>query len=180
MSSILKKTAVVLCSAILFYVIGYYEGLAAGSAFLRVSYSYPVLVFVSVIYGPIVGAAAGLLGQIILQTGMPVTDWAAVICTPVYCALVGFFTRKIDIHNGFFDRKDASQYNKVQILAALFSFQILYPAFTVLIRRISLASALALGVWLAIDLILGGMLIATLALALYAKTRLSAANFYRS
>ena len=180
MNSVLKKIAVVLLTGILFYVIAYYEGITENTAFLRVSYSYPALIFVSVIYGPLVGAAAGLLGQVILQTGVPVPDWAAVICTPVYCALIGFFTRKIDIRNGFFDRKDASQYNIVQISAALFSFQILYPAFTVLIRKVSLASALGLGVWMAIDVILGGMLIATLALALYAKTRLSAANFYRS
>ena len=180
MNSVLKKTAVTLLTAIVFYGLAYYEGRTADTAILRVYLSYPTLLFVAVVYGPLAGAASGLLGQIILQTGVPAPDWAAVICTTVYCALVGFFCRNIDIRSGFFDRKDATRFNNIQMLSAVSSVLALYPALSVLIRHVSWQDALHAGFFSAVNMILGGMLIATLFLALYAKTRLSAANFYRS
>lgn len=180
MNPTFKKILLIILFGCGFYLIDQYDGIQTTIRNVRISYSFPLLAFCSVIYGPVVGGCAGLLGQVIVQTGELVPDWFAVIATVLYCVMIGLFCRKIDIGNGFFSRQDATFFNKVHIGASVIIFQFFYPLLNIIFNKIGIRDALTQGAIVSIDIVIGCMLLATMFLALYAKTRISAANFYRS
>ena len=179
MRSFGKNVVIILFAAGIYCVLERFVGISTSLDGIRITYAQPFIIWVSVLTGPLIGGITGGIGEILSQFGDPAWDWSMVICTILNCAAIGFFTRKIDINSGFFDRNDILYFDKVQVISNFFIWEIPYPALNFWLRGEELRIALGRGFWIAMNNSISCMMITSLFLALYAKTRMTAANFYR-
>ena len=174
-----KKVFVILFAAGIYCVLERFVGISTSLDGVRITYAQPFIIWVSVLNGPLIGGITGGIGEFLSQIWDPARDWATVICTILNCAAIGFFTRKIDVNSGFFDREDIFYFDKVQVLSNFIVWAIPYTVLNIRLNGEGLRTALARGFWIALNNSISCMIITSLFLALYAKTRMTAANFYR-
>lgn len=180
MNPTLKKILRIIFYGIIFFVAEYFWDTENVIDPIRITYSYPLMVFVSVIRGPFVGGMAIALGRALLQIGQDQFVWQPVLISAVNCAWIGFGMREVDIQNGFFERNDVALFNKIQIISNVVCWIILYPGLNYFIYHASLSAEFWDGFWQALGNILSNLVATTILLALYARSRISAANFYRN
>lgn len=178
MKKILKNAAIIFLFAGIFYGLDFLESKYTAEAVFRVSIAYPFLNFIIVVFGPVIGGLAGILGNCLMQLGKVSPNWISIICSAVYCVGLGILTRSIDITNGFFMRKEVLQYNRSQAIQCILTEMILCPILSVLLLKADFLSVLNQGFWRSLTRILSCLFLTTLFLSLYARTRMSEANFY--
>ncbi len=179
MRPISKKILIIIAAAGIYCVLERFVGISTSLEGVKITYAQPFIVWVSVLSGPLIAGITGGIGEFLSQIGDPAWDWVTIFCTILNCAAIGFFTRKLDINNGFFNRNDIITFDKVQIISNYIVWEIPYTALKIWINKESLTGALHQGFWIAMNNSISCMLITSLCLALYAKTRITAANFYR-
>ena len=180
MGSFLKKIIYIILFAGLYYVLVRYADVNTVLRHIRFSYSHPLLIFISIIIDPIVGGLANALGVFFTFFESGKNDWIELGCAFVNCAGVGFSMRKVDIAHGFFQRKDWFYFTTVLIIFDFVCWMLLYPFLNYFIFHSDLRLLVNDGFWKAFNLSLSGSVLTTLFLALYARTRITAANFYRN
>lgn len=174
-----KKIIVIVFAAGLYCVLERFSGISTSLESLRITYAQPFIVWVSVLGGPLIGGIAGGIGELISQIWNPEWDWPVVLCTILNCAAIGFFTNKIDVNSGFFGRNDIFYFEKVQIISNLIVWEIPYTALNMWLREENWTVSLYRGFWIALNNLVSCMMLTSLFLALYVKSRMTAANFYR-
>ena len=174
-----KRVFIILLAAGIYCLLERFVGISTSLEGVRITYAQPFIVWVSVLTGPLIGGITGGIGEFLSQIGTPAWDWTTIICTILNCTVIGFFSRKIDVNNGFLSRNDIFYFNKVQVISNFIVWEIPYTALNILIYGEELSAALGRGFWIALNNSISCMMITSLFLALYAKTRITAANFYR-
>ena len=179
MHRITKKVLTILFAAGIYCVLERFIGISTYLDVVRITYAQPFIVWVSVLTGPLIGGITGGIGELLSQVGDPGWDWPTIVCTILNCTAIGFFTREIDVNSGFFDKNEIIYFNKIQLFSNFIVWEILYSALNFWLNGEKLRVVLARGFWIAMNNSISCMMITSLFLALYTKTRMTAANFYR-
>lgn len=180
MSPFLKKIFYIFLYGGLFFVLERYANINTAYRYIRFSLSNPLMNFVSVVYGPIVGGLSIAFGELLTFIVNKSYDWIAMGCAFINCAAIGFSMRSVDIAQGFFQRKDRTYFNTSQTLCNIIGWTVLFPLLNHFIRHTEIWPLLQMGFWNALSFSLSNSIVTTLFLSLYARTRISAANFYRN
>ena len=180
MNSTLKKTLQVLFYGACFYLLNRFLLTEAAIAMIRFNYSHPFIVFISVIRGPWLGGFGYALGEFLTEIGKDSFDWIAIACSFLNCFSIGICMKSVDIHMGFFEKKDIIRFNNIQLIFNLACWSILYPVLSSFFMHIDLKIAFSQGIWKSIGFYISDLTATTLFLVLYARTRVSEANFYRN
>lgn len=180
MRSFINKVLIVVFAASIYCVLERFEGISTSLESVRITYSQPFIVWISVLSGPLIGGISGGIGEVISQIGKVAWDWTKVLCTILNCAMIGFFTRKIDVKGGFFNRNDFFTFDQVQFISNFIVWEIPYTVLNMWLNKEELTMPLARGFWIALNYSISCMMLTSLFLALYSKTRMTAANFYRN
>ena len=180
MKSLFKRIVVILISSGIFYVIAHYMGISTSFESIRVAYDHSLAVIISVMFGPIVDAFSGEIGQTLTQLMELTPDWISVGCTVLNTGLIGFLMRKNDINNGFFYRKEAISFTRAQTLCNFAVWGVLSPVLNILIVHAEFQQAVLHGLRIAFNNSVSCMLVASLFLSIYARSRISELNFYLS
>ena len=179
MRSLARKILTIIIGAGIYCVLERFVGISTSLDGVRITYAQHFIIWVSVLTGPVIGGITGGIGEALSQIGLPSLDWITVFCTVLNCVAIGYFTRNLDVNNGFCNRNDIFYFEKVQMISNFLVWEIPYTALNVLVCREKIAIALYRGFWISLNNSISCMLLTSLFLSLYAKTRMSAANFYR-
>ena len=174
-----KKILVIIIAAVIYCVLERFIGISTSVDSIRITYAQPFIVWISVLAGPVVGGFSGGLGELLSQVEAAAMDYVTVVCTILNCVVIGYFTRNIDVKNGFFERNEVYNFEKVQVFSCFGVWGILFAVLNALINKEKFWMALGRGFWIGMNNSISCMLLTSLLLSLYAKTRMTAANFYR-
>lgn len=180
MNPIWKNILRIFFYGFIFFVIEHFFEIRDTITRIQFSFSNPLMVFVSVVCGPVVGALSIAFGQFLELSTHHNTDWIFILLSALNCASIGYGMRKVDIHNGFFDRSDVTHFNKVQILSNLICWILLRPLLIHFVYHTNIIQELEKGFWMVMGYFISNSIVATIFLALYARSRVTAANFYRN
>ena len=180
MSPLLKNILRIIFYGIVFFIIDYFLESANAIRQIQFSYSYPVMVFISVVFGPYVGGFGIALGLLLKQIGEHSLDILYIFCSFLNCFSIGYYMRYLDIQNGFFERSDMAKFNMYQLASNFVCWNLIYAVLSHFIYHTNLWEVLQKGFWQALGNFLSNLVAASIFLALYARSRVSAANFYRN
>lgn len=181
MTSFIKKVFLILILAAAYYILERYLQIATAFKYIQFCYAQPLVNSASVIFGPFVGSFASGLGEILLcrLQNLPI-DWPSVLSAFLNCGIIGFAMKDLDIKNGFFMKKDVTRYNTVHLFSSFGCWAVLYPVTSFLFKLKQFIPAFHYGFGQALGMCVTNFVAGTLLLSLYAKSRITAANFYRS
>ena len=181
MSSFLKKILYIVIFAAFYYVLERYMKITTAFRYIQFSYAQPVLNSASVIYGPVVGTVASLFGELFIcrWKGAPL-DWIAVVCAALNCGTVGFSMIHSGVKDGFFLKRDVIRFNLTHFFSSMVCWGIIYPGLSTLLMHKEFQASINYGFGRFIGMAIMNFVSGTLLLSLYARSRMNAANFYRS
>ena len=175
----LKSAVIIVVSGLIYTLLEDHVGINTAFEHIQITTSYAFLTVISVIFGPVAGGLAALLGTGLVFATEWYLDVPLWIVNVVLCVLVGRFTRDIDIHNGFFEKNDIVRFNLVQGFAHFFCWLLLKPALTSIMNREAFFPLMKTGLWDYLSYAFSSMLLGTLLLLIYARSQVNASNFYR-
>lgn len=127
-----------------------------------------LLTFFSAVFGPIVGAAVGLLGHALGDMFFYGSVWWSwVFPEAVYGILVGIFAAKYAIREGGFNGKAIALFNVVQIVANALAWIVVAPLLDILIYAEPAAKVFTQGVLAFVGNIVVTAILGTLLAAAY-------------
>lgn len=180
MKNLLRNIFIIIIFSGAYYVLERYAMVHTAFIYIPFSYAHPVVNFAGLIYGPLFGAISCALGEFLSMLGNELYDWPAVFCAFLNCGSIGFAMRNNKIREGLFPRREQLRFDLTQFLSNLFCWAGLYPVLSSLLLQKNFQSMFTIGLGKAIGMSITNAIAGTLLLSLYAKTRISAANFYRS
>ena len=153
---------------------------------VKITYAFPFLEIVSAILGPLAGALVGSVGTALSNESASFNHFLSIWLNGLDGLIVGLLCRKIDVENNYFGKNELFTFVKAAVLGNFFCFVVVRPIMLFVYSHIANVNVVAdagtfsTGVWMfLIDSILS-LDVAALLLFVYARTRLNAANFYRS
>lgn len=163
-----------------FMILGRFGAIPTGIPNTNLETSYAFLALMSVIFGPLAGAAIGFIGHTLkdlMVSGSPWFSW--IIASSVTGLVIGMAKRKIDIAEGKFDKKQIIYFNIYQVIANILAWFVVAPTLDIVIysepiNKLYLQGAVA-GIS---NIIIVGILGSTL-LYTYAKTRVKKGSLSR-
>ena len=176
---ILQKILKILLFGILYFLVNRFIDPLIEFAPISFSYSFALLISISVIDGPLVGGLSIALGTFLGQFAANRYNWIFIICSFLDCALVGYSMNYLDIHNGIFERKDITNFNRNQLMSQIACWMISYPALAYFNFKEPIIPTIGKGFYIAFSYFISCLIISTLSLDIYSRTRVSEANFYR-
>lgn len=180
MSKLFKNVLLILLYGALFFLLERYLTEKTGINGVQYTFSHPLLAFVSVIEGPLIGGFGFAVGELFLQIGSRNIDWIRIICSFLNCAMIGWLTDTTNIKRGIFERGDALRFNRTQLLSNLVCWMLLYPLLVHLIEKETLFPLMQREFWVMLGYVISDLISATIFLSLYARSRISLENFYRN
>ena len=129
-----------------------------------------VLTFFSAIFGPVVGAAIGLIGHALgdaLFYGS--IWWSWVFPEAVFAIAVGLFASKYKVQEGSFGKKEIVLFNVVQVIGNALAWILVAPILDVAIYAEPAGKVFGQGVFAFIGNIVVAGILGTLLLAAYSK-----------
>ena len=134
----MKKSPVVTVVAIgigaaLFFVLGRFVSIPSPVPNTTISLQYGLLAFMAALFGPVAGMLIGLIGHALIDfsAGWGIW-WSWVIASGVFGLLFGFASRKIQLADGVFGKKDIVRFNVGQIVCHLVAWGLVAPSLDVL------------------------------------------------
>ena len=180
MGNILKKILYIVLAGGIFFVLSKYLSPHPDSVKFYFTYAHPLMLFIAIVVDPLVGGLGFALGVFFLLIGTEPIDWIAIVCAFLNAASVGYFMPTEDLHNGFFFRKSIMIFNTIQTGSNFLCWGLIYPLLTWLIYHEPFLELVDVGLRYALSFSLSCLVFCTLHLEMYARSRFSAANFYRS
>ncbi len=182
MREFLKKFLLIVVFAVIYYLLERYFSTKTPGTPIHISIAHPFMVFISIVIDPWIGGIGIAIGSLILQIqhGQSIINWVVIICPFLNCLSIGYMMKSIDLGNEYFGRKLIYRFFKIQITATFVCWVIIYPLLNVLMRQKRYITYLSRGFWQSLGFILSCGIATTLFLMLYARSRFTEANFYRS
>ena len=109
--------------AALFFVLGRFVAIPSPVPNTNISIQYGLLAFMATVFGPVAGLLIGLIGHALIDFsyGWGIW-WSWVIASAVFGLLVAFGTKKVQLDDGVFGKKDAVRFNLSQIVSHLLAW----------------------------------------------------------
>jgi len=129
-----KSLVATAIGAALFFVLGRFVAIPSGIPNTNISIQYGVLGFVAAVFGPIVGALAGLIGHFFIDFsyGWGVW-WSWVIASGVCGVIMGFGMKGVDFEDGKFGKSTIIRFVIVSAVAHIVSWALVAPVLDIVI-----------------------------------------------
>ena len=168
----IKTIVAIGIGAAVFMILGRFGSIPTGIPNTNLETSYAFLALMSVIFGPVAGAAIGFIGHTLkdlMMWGSPWFSW--IIASSVTGLIIGFAKRRIDIAQGDFGKKKIIIFNIYQVIANCIGWFLVAPTLDIVIYHEPLDKLYLQGAVAGIaNTVIVGVL-GTLLLYTYAKTR---------
>lgn len=180
MRPLLKKLFFSLLAAGNYYVIiRFLSPRPAGNIFYF-SYAQPYMVFLSIVVDPLVGGLGFALGEMLGMIGGNNFDIFFLFCCFLNGGSIGLLFPPKELNQGYFPKKDIVQFNSIQTVSNFVVWALFYPLYLWLFKGIGFVEVHTLGLRYALGFSISCLVAGSLFLAIYAQSRFSEANFYRS
>ena len=134
--------------------------------------SYAFLALMAVVFGPLAGGLIGLIGHILTDAISYGSVWWSWVIVSLFVGFtIGLLTRKIQVEDGEFNKKDIIRFNISQVIAQAIGWFVIAPSLDVLIYAEPANKVFTQGIVAGISNILTVGIIGTILLIAYAKTR---------
>lgn len=175
----IKSIVAIGIGAALFFVLGRFVAIPSPIPNTNINIQYGLLGVFGVIFGPIVGMLAGLIGHILIDLSWGSPWWSWIIATTVFGVIAGLASKKIDIENGVFGGKEIAIFNGLQILGQVVAFLVVAPILDIIIYSEPVDKVFAQGGFAALMNGLTTAIIGTILLVGYAKTKTKAGSLQK-
>ncbi len=137
-----------------------------------ISFQYAVLAFFAVLFGPIAGLLIGLIGHVLTDLSLGYGLWWSWIIVSAFIGLVsGIFYKGIHVNDGKFSTKDFIRFLIVTVLAHLVGWGLLAPVLDILIYAEPANKVFTQGLIAGASNIVTTVIVGSLLLFAYSKTR---------
>jgi energy-coupling factor transport system substrate-specific component len=158
--------------AAVFLILGRFGSIPTAIANTNVETSYAFLSLMSLIFGPIAGLLIGFIGHTLKDAifyGSPWFSW--VIASSVFGLIVGLASKKINISEGEFGKKQIVMFNAAQIVANAIAWFLVAPTLDIIIYAEPAKKVYLQGLVAGISNIVTVAILGTILAIAYAKTR---------
>ncbi|MER2173815.1 MAG: ECF-type riboflavin transporter substrate-binding protein [Carnobacterium sp.] len=134
--------------------------------------SYAFLALMAVVFGPLAGGLIGLIGHTLTDAISYGSVWWSWVIVSLFVGFtIGLLTRKIQVKDGEFNKKDIIRFNISQVIAQAIGWFVLAPVLDILIYAEPANKVFTQGIVAGISNILTVGIIGTILLIAYAKTQ---------
>ena len=172
----IKSIVAIGIGAALFFVLGRFVAIPSPIPNTTINIQYAILGLFGVIFGPVVGVLAGLIGHILIDLSWGSPQWSWIIASAVYGLIIGFSSKYVKIEEGNFGKKEIIGFNVCQIIGHAAAWIVVAPVLDILIYSEPVNKVFAQGAFAAVSNIVSTAIVGTILLAAYAKTRTGAGS----
>lgn len=157
--------------AALFFVLGRFVAIPTPIPNTTISIQYAVLAVFAVLYGPLVGALAGLIGHVLIDaTGFGIwLSWE--VASGVFGLVVGLLLLRTALEDGVFDRALALRFTAAVVVANALAWLLVAPLGDVLIYSEPANKVWTQGALAFVSNSVTAVVLGLIVLSLYARTR---------
>jgi energy-coupling factor transport system substrate-specific component len=167
----IKTIVAIGIGAAVFLILAKFVAIPTGIPNTTVQTSYAFLALMSVIFGPIAGGLIGLIGHALNDAFSYGTVWWSWVAGSALVGLfIGLFSKRLNVENGEFGKKQIISFNIIQAIVQLFVWFV-PPVLDVLIYSEPANKVIAQALFAGVSNIITVGIIGTILLAAYAKTR---------
>ena len=161
-NSSIKPVVAVGIGAALFFVLGRFVAIPSPVPNTNISLQYAVL---AAMYGPVVGGLIGFIGHTLIDLswgGSPWWSW--VIASAFVGVVVGLFSKKLNLQEGEFSKKQVAFFALANIVAHLLAWILVAPVLDIAIYAEPVKKVFAQGAFAAVSnsitaVVVGGLLV---------------------
>ncbi len=172
----IKSIVAIGIGAALFFVLGRFVAIPSPIPNTTINIQYAILGLFGVIFGPVVGVLAGLIGHILIDLSWGSPWWSWIIASAVYGLIIGFSSKYVKIEEGNLGKKEIIGFNVCQIIGHAAAWIVVAPVLDILIYSEPVNKVFAQGAFAAVSNIVSTAIVGTILLAAYAKTRTGAGS----
>ena len=164
-NSSIKTVVAVGIGAALFFVLGRFVAIPSPVPNTNISLQYAVLALLASMYGPVAGGLIGFIGHTLIDLswgGSPWWSW--VIASAFVGVVVGLFSKKLNLQEGEFSKKQAALFALANIVAHLLAWILVAPVLDIAIYAEPVKKVFAQGAFAAVSnsitaVVVGGLLV---------------------
>ena len=158
--------------AALFFVLGRFVAIPSPVPNTNISIQYGLLAFMATVFGPVAGLLIGLIGHALIDFSFGWGIWWSwVIASAVFGLLVAFGTKKVQLDDGVFGKKDAVRFNLSQIVSHLLAWVVIAPVLDIVMYAEPANKVFVQGIASAAANIITTAIVGSLLCFAYAKSR---------
>lgn len=172
----IKSIVAIGIGAALFFVLGRFVAIPSPIPNTTINIQYAILGLFGVIFGPVVGVLAGLIGHVLIDLSWGSPWWSWIIASAVYGLIIGFSSKYVNIEEGTFGKKEMIGFNVFQIVGHAVAWILVAPILDILIYSEPVNKVFAQGAFAAVSNIISTAVVGTILLVAYAKTRTGAGS----
>ena len=146
----MKRAAAIAGGSLLFFLLGRFAVVPSPVPTVNLCAQYGLLGFWAVLFGPVVGGLAGLLGHILIDLTYGAPCWSWIIATAVFGAATGALANITRIDLKKLTREDLIRFNLIQIAAHVVCWAGVAPVLEILLYNESMDLIFAQGLTAAI------------------------------
>lgn len=167
----IKTIVAIGIGAAVFMILGRFAAIPTGIPNTELATVYAFLGLMAIIYGPVAAFSIGFIGHTLkdLTTGSPWFSW--IIASAIAGLIIGLASKKININEGEFGKKQIITFNIYQIIANAIAWGIIAPTLDILIYAEPLDKLYLQGAFAGISNIVVVGVLGTILLYSYAKTK---------
>lgn len=159
-----RKVVATGIGAALFFVLARFVAIPSGIPNTNIAFQYGIQSVFAVLYGPVVGCLSGFIGHVLTDISWGGVWWTWAFATAVYGLIVGLFSNKINVKDGYFSKKEITNFVIANVIANIVSWILVAPIGDILIYKEDASLVFTQGVVAAaVDclfaLIIGGLLL---------------------
>lgn len=158
--------------AAVFMILGRFGSIPTAIPNTNVETSYAFLSLMALIFGPVAGVLIGFIGHTLKDAifyGSPWFSW--VIASSIFGLIVGIASKKINISEGEFGKKQIFTFNIIQIIANAIAWFVVAPTLDIIIYAEPANKVYLQGLVAGVSNIVTVGIIGTILAVTYAKTR---------
>lgn len=130
-----KKVVATGIGAALFFVFARFVAIPSGIPNTNITFQYGIQAVFAVLYGPVVGCLSGFIGHVLTDISWGGVWWTWAFATATYGLIVGLFAKKINIRDGYFSKKEITQYVIANLVANVVAWLLIAPIGDIVIYK---------------------------------------------
>ena len=167
----IKTVVAIGIGSALFFVLGRFVAIPSGIPNTNISLQYAILGMLAAMYGPVAGGLIGFIGHTLIDLswgGSPWWSW--VIASAFVGVVVGLFSKKLNIEEGVFGKKQILTFAIANVVANVIAWIGIAPALDVLIYAEPYSKVIAQGAFAAVSNSVTAVIVGALLVLAYTKT----------
>ncbi len=130
-----RKVVATGIGAALFFVLARFVSIPSGIPNTNITFQYAIQAVFAVLYGPVVGCLSGFIGHVLCDMSWGGVWWSWAFATAVYGLVVGLFSKKINVKDGYFGRKEIVTFILANVVANVLAWVIIAPVGDIVIYK---------------------------------------------